>query len=291
MIVTYAPGGVTDMVGRVISEKSQEFLGQPMVVINKAGAGGTLGMDFVAKSTPDGYTVGVSATSTLAIAPAINPNLSYDPTKAFSYVCRQSILSIVIMVRADSPLNTLEKLIDFAKKNPGKLNYGSSGVGTALHFAGELLNRAAGIKMVHVPFKGGAPALMALLGGHIDLFFSNYTDAAEQVKAGKVVPLAVSSSDRLVDLPNVLTVAQKGFPDAEFTSWLGINGPAGVSMPVLEKLSEFVKKVQLIPDVKKKMITLGVTPAHMGPREFEKFAKDQYLKVRDLAKAADIKLE
>lgn len=291
LIVTYAPGGVTDVVGRLISERSQEFLRQPMVVLNKPGAGGTLGMDFLAKSKPDGHTIGVSATATLTIAPAINPNLPYDPAKAFTYICRQSILSLVIMVRADSQLNTLEKLIDYAKKNPDKLTYGSSGVGTALHLGGELLNRATGIKMIHVPFKGGAPALIALLGGHIDLFVSNYIDAAEQVKAGKVLPLVVLSGQRLGDIPNVPTIAEKGYREATITPWLGINGPAGVPAPIVERISEFVSKVQSIPEVQKKMTTLGVNPAHLGPKEFEKFSREQFVKIKELAKAANIKLE
>jgi len=292
LIVPYAPGGVTDIVGRLISEKSREFLGQPMVVVNKPGAGGTLGTDFVAKSAPDGYSLGTIGTGTFAIAPILNPNLPYDPVKALTLISRLTIFSLVIMVRADSPLNTLEKLVDYAKKNPGKLNYGSAGVGTALHFGGELFNRAAGIRMVHVPFKGTPPALMALLGGHIDLFFSNYIDAVEQVKAGKVIPLAVTTPERVIAIPHVPTVAEKGYPDAVITSWIGITGPAGITpLPIVDKLSAFIRKVLSIPDIQKKMITLGVTPAHLGPKEFEKFAKDQLEQFRDLARTANIKAE
>ncbi len=289
-IVAYAPGGVLDLGARLIAAGSAESLGQPLVILNKPGAGGALGTDFIAKAKPDGYTLGLGPVA-LAILKAINPNLSFDPVKDLTPICRLSMGSNVMVVRSDSQLNTLDKLVDYARKNPGKLNYGSSGVGGSLHFAGELFQREAGIQMVHVPYKGGAPALMALLGGHIELTFNNLQEAIEQIKAGKVIPLAVTLPERYPELPQVPSVAEKGYPGAVITSWTGVVGPAGLPRPVVEKISAYCQKVISRPDILKKLKEFWVTPAYLGPVEYGKFIASEVALYKELAGRANIKAE
>jgi tripartite-type tricarboxylate transporter receptor subunit TctC len=291
VIAPYAAGGIVDTVGRLVSSKSQENLGQPMVVVNKPGAGATLGMDFVAKSKPDGYTLGVGSNGPLAVGPAITPNLPYDPVRSFTPVCQVVGMMYILQVRADSQLNTLEKLIDYAKKNPGKLSYGSAGVGAGQHLAGELLQREAGIQMVHVPYKGSSPNVMALLGGHIDLNITTVSEAMEQIKAGKFTPLYVTGPVRDERLPQVPSIAEKGYPGAVITGWVGIVGPAGIHKDIVQKLSSYFQKTIASPDLQAKMKELWLDPTFKGPADWGKFIESEGGRFKELAKAANIKLE
>jgi tripartite-type tricarboxylate transporter receptor subunit TctC len=291
LIAPYAAGGIVDTVGRLVSSKSQESLGQPMVVVNKPGAGATLGMDFVAKSKPDGYTLGVGSNGPLGIGPAISPNLPYDPVKSFTPVCQLVAMMYILQVRADSQLNTFEKLTDYAKKNPGKLSYGSAGVGSGQHLVGELLQREAGIQMVHVPYKGSSPNVMALLGGHIDLNITTISEAMEQIKAGKLTPLVVTGSVRDERLPQVPSIAEKGYPGAVITGWVGIVGPAGLPKHIVEKLTTYFQKTLASSDFQAKMKELWLDPTFKGPAEWGKFIEREGSRFKDLAKAANIKLE
>jgi tripartite-type tricarboxylate transporter receptor subunit TctC len=290
-IIPYTPGGITDVLGRLTCSKSAEFMGQPMVVVNKPGAGGVLGADFVANSKPDGYTLSNGNIATHAINPAISSRVPYDPVKSFTPICNLIDNQNVILVRADSPLSTLEKMIDFAKKNPGKLVYGSSGVGTSNHLTAELLQQASGIQMAHVPHKGASPSLMALLGGHIEMVVSNYIDAIEQVKAGKVIALAVTSPQRFRDMPQVPSVVELGYPSVVMTPWHGVVGPAGLPKAIVDKLSGYFQKVLSTPDVKDKIYELGMTLSFKGPDDFKKWIQSEVEKYRTLAKKANIKLD
>jgi tripartite-type tricarboxylate transporter receptor subunit TctC len=291
LIAPYAAGGIVDTVGRLVSSKSQEYLGQPMVVVNKPGAGATLGMDFVAKSKADGYTLGVGSNGPLAVGPAITPNLPYDPVKSFTPVCQLVGMMYILQVRADSQLNTFEKLIDYAKKNPGKLSYGSAGVGSGQHLAGELLQREAGIQMVHVPYKGSSPNLMALLGGHIDLNITTISEAMEQIKAGKLTPLFVTGSVRDQRLPLIPSIAEKGYAGAVITGWVGIVGPAGLPNNIVKKLSNYFQKTSASPDLQGKMKELWLDPTFKSPAEWGKFIESEGTRFKELARAANIKLE
>jgi tripartite-type tricarboxylate transporter receptor subunit TctC len=291
LIAPYAAGGIVDTVGRLVASRSQEYLGQPMVVVNKPGAGAALGMDFVAKSKPDGYTLGVGSNGPLGIGPAITPNLPYDPIKSFTPVCQLVGMMYILQVRADSQLNTFEKLVDYAKKNPGKLSYGSAGVGSGQHFAGELLQREAGIQMVHVPYKGSSPNVMALLGGHIDLNITTISEAMEQIKAGKLTPLVVTGSVRDERLPQVPSLAEKGYPGAVITGWVGIVGPAGLPKPIVDRLVNYFQKSLALPDLQTKMKELWLDQTYKGPIEWGKLIENDGKRFRDLAKAANIKLE
>ncbi|MCX5914483.1 MAG: tripartite tricarboxylate transporter substrate binding protein [Deltaproteobacteria bacterium] len=291
LIAPYAAGGIVDTVGRLVSSKSQEYLGQPMVVVNKPGAGATLGMDFVAKSKPDGYTLGVGSNGPLGIGPAITPNLPYDPIKSFTPVCQLVGMMYILQVRADSQLNTFEKLVDYAKKNPGKLSYGSAGVGSGQHFVGELLQREAGIQMVHVPYKGSSPNVMALLGGHIDLNITTISEAMEQIKAGKFTPLVVTGSVRDERLPQVPSLAEKKYPGAVITGWVGILGPAGLPKHIVDRLANYFQKSLALPDLQTKMKELWLDQTYKGPFEWGKLIESEGKRFMDLAKAANIKVE
>jgi tripartite-type tricarboxylate transporter receptor subunit TctC len=291
LVAPYAAGGIVDTVGRLVASRSQEYLGQPMVVVNKPGAGAALGMDFVAKSKPDGYTLGVGSNGPLGIGPAITPNLPYDPVKSFTPVCQLVGMMYILQVRADSQLNTFEKLIDYARKNPGKLSYGSAGVGSGQHFVGELLQREAGIQMVHVPYKGSSPNVMALLGGHIDLNITTISEAMEQIKAGKLTPLVVTGPVRDERLPQVPSLAEKGYPGAVITGWVGILGPAGLPKPIVDRLAYYFQKSLALPDLQTKMKELWLDQTYKGPMEWGKLIESDGKRFRDLAKAANIKLE
>ncbi len=229
--------------------------------------------------------------ATHAINPAISSRVPYDPVKSFTPICNLIDNQNVILVRADSPLNTLEKLIDYAKKNPGKLVYGSSGAGTSNHLTAELLQQAAGIQMAHVPHKGASPSLMALLGGHIEMVVSNYIDAIEQVKAGKVIALAVTSPKRFRDMPQVPSVVELGYPSVVMTPWHGVVGPAGLPRGIVDKLSGYFQKVLSTPDVRDKIYELGMTLSFKGPDDFKKWIESEVEKYRTLAKKANIKLD
>jgi tripartite-type tricarboxylate transporter receptor subunit TctC len=287
LIIPWAPGGGADAMGRLFAEKSDEFLGQKMVVENKPGGGAVIGTNIIAKAKADGYTLGLTG-GTLTIHKAIGTDMPYDPMKDLTFISRIVTTPNVILVRADSPWNTLEKLIEYGKKNPGKLNYGTSGIGSSLHLGGELLQFAAGMKMNHVPYKGAAPAVMALLGGHIDLMFSNTVDSLAQIKAGKLIPLAITTPERSPFLPEIPSVVEKGYPNAHITNFFGIFGPAGLPRPVVDKIAGYFKKVVSLPDIQEKLKKLAVTAAYQSPEEFDKFLRDDYIRMAELAKRANI---
>ncbi len=290
LIIPWAPGGAADVMGRLFAEKSEQFLGQKMVVENKPGGGAVIGTNIIAKAKADGYTIGYTG-ATLTIHKAIGTDLPYDPMKDLTFINRTVFSPNVILVRADSPWKTLEKLIEYGKKNPGKLNYGTSGIGSTLHLGGELLQFAAQMQMNHVPYKGAAPAVMALLGGHIDLMFSNTVDSLPHIKAGKLTPLAVTSPERSRYLPEIPSVVEKGYPNAVILNYYGVFGPAGIAQPVVDKIAGFFKKVIALPDIQEKMEMFCVTPAYLGPEEWDKFLRGDYIKMAELAKRANIRVK
>ena len=290
LIIPWAPGGMTDVMGRIFAEKSAEFLGQKMVVENKPGGGAVIGTNIIAKANPDGYTIGLTG-ATLTIHKAIGTSLPYDPMKDLTFINRTVFSPNTILVRADSPWKTLENLIEYGKKNPGKLNFGTSGIGSTLHLGGELLQFAAGIQMNHVPYKGAAPAVMALLGGHIDLMFSNTVDSMAQIKAGKLTPLAVTSPERSPDLPEIPSVVEKGYPNAVILNYQGTFGPAGMPRPVVDKIAGYFKKVLSLPDIQNKLKEFSAFAAYQGPEEWDKFLHDDYRRMAELAKRANIQVK
>lgn len=290
LVVSFPPGGSTDVTARLAVENSKEYLGQPMVVLNKPGAGGMIGQHYVAKARADGYTLVIASTGVTIILPAIEASAPYNPVKDFTHVCNLAKSTIVVLVRSDSSLDTIEKLIDYAKKNPGKLNFGAV-LGSGQHLSAELLMRESGIKMTHVPFNGPAPSTMALLGGQIDLTFSTYIDSAEHIKAGKLIPLAVTAPERYFDLPQAPTFVEKGYPGIVYLLWNGIDAPAGLPKSIVDRLNEYFQKVSVSPEFQNKLKKNGLIPAYMAADEFGKLIQNEWVKYQKLCKEANIKFK
>ena len=237
-VVPFTPGGVTDTASRAVSKKMGELLGQPFVVDNRPGVGGSLATEQVARATPDGYTVLYVTSGTMAANLALYKNLKYEPLKDFIPVHGMFLSPTLLVVEASRPYKTVAELVSFAKANPGALNYGSAGTGTGTHLTSELVQAKTGIKMTHVPYKGSSPALQDLLGGRLDLMFDYTVTLLPHIKSGRLRALAVMGSKRLPALPDVPTIAEAGFAGAESSSWSGLVVPAGTPPDVVKKLSQ-----------------------------------------------------
>ena len=290
LIVTYAPGGSTDTTARLTSPKASKTLGQPFVVINKPGAGGALGYDQVAKSAPDGYTLVLYAINSV-ILKAINPALSFHPVQDFAPVSNLITQANILVVPPNSKITSVANYVETAMKNPGKITFGSSGMGSSQHLSGELFKKVAKVDMVHVPHKGSAPCVTAMLGGHIDSGFINAPDVMEQVRGGKLRPIAVTTAQRIVELPNVPTIAESGYPGFEVVSWMGIAAPAKTPRAIVEKLGKVYKEIMDDPEVPNKMKSMGFIPTYMAPDQFGAWIKKEFEKFSVLAREANIKME
>jgi tripartite-type tricarboxylate transporter receptor subunit TctC len=290
-MVPFAAGGTTDVLGRVIANKLGPALGTTVVVDNKPGAGGNIGSDFVAKAAPDGYTILGGTISSHAINVSLYPNMPYDPVKSFQPVSLIGTLPNVLVVNASSPYKTLDDVIAAARAKSEALTFGSSGNGTSQHLSGELFQSMTGAKMLHIPYKGGAPAMQALLGQQVDLVFENIVAAVPLVQSGKLRALAVTSATRAGSLPNVPTVAEAGLPGYEIVSWQAVFAPAGTPQPVVQRLSSEIGKIIRDPEVAARLAALGVEPSGAGPAELGALQKSEVAKWAKLIKASNIKLE
>ncbi|WP_068686159.1 MULTISPECIES: tripartite tricarboxylate transporter substrate binding protein [unclassified Variovorax] len=240
-VVPFTPGGVTDTTSRALAKKMGEILGQQIVIDNRPGAGGSLGTEQVARAAPDGYTILYITSGTMAANLFLYEGLKYEPLKDFIPVHGMFLSPLLLVVSQDSPFNSVSDLVAKAKAEPGKLNHGSAGVGTGTHLVAGLFQEAAGIKILHIPYKGTAPALQDMLGGRVDLMF-DYTGAVlSQIKTGKVRPLAVMSDKRLEAIPDVPTIVEAGYPGAQLSGWSGIGVPAGTPPEVVEKLADAMR--------------------------------------------------
>ncbi|MGQ2995052.1 MULTISPECIES: Bug family tripartite tricarboxylate transporter substrate binding protein [unclassified Variovorax] len=260
LVVPYSPGGMGSTFGNLMSEALSPALGQRVVVDYRPGANGGLGAALVAKAPADGYTLLMAVNSTMAINPAIYPKLQYDPIKDFSPVAMVYTSANVLMVNAKSPYRSVADLVSYAKANPGKLNYGSSGNGATPHLSGEMFRRMAGISINHVPYKGIGPAIVDLIGGQIELVFSD-TSAMTQVTGGNLRALAVTGPSRLGMAPNLPTMQEQGFPGFSIRSWYSIAAPAGTPKAVVERLNAEIAKVVRSPEMRQRMKDIGVDPA------------------------------
>ncbi|PSH63441.1 MFS transporter [Phyllobacterium brassicacearum] len=291
VIVPFAAGGNTDAFGRLVAEQLDKRLGQRFIVENKPGAGGNVGLGDLARAAPDGYTIGMGTVSSNAINQTLFKSLPYDKEKGFAPLSLIAILPNVLVVNSEKlPVNSVEELIELLKKEPGKHTYASSGVGTSIHLAGELLATKAGVKITHVPYKGSSQAIMDVVAGHIDFMFDNIPTAAQQVKAGKLRALAVTSLDKASLLPDVPTM-DSVIPGFEATSWHGIFAPAGTPPEILEKLSKEVQAILHEPEMKAKIEGMGATPVGNTSEEFASFIKDETAKWAEVIKAANIPLQ
>jgi len=292
LIVGFAPGGSTDIVGRIVAQRLGERLGQTVVVENKAGAGGTIGADATAKSAPDGYTLTLATTSTHAIAAGAYSKLPYDPVADFTPISLVAITPYLLVVNPQVKANNLAEFVALAKGQAGKLNYASAGNGTATHLAMEMLKDTAGIDLVHIPYKGNAPADVAILGGEVQAVFGSMPALLQNTKAGKVRPLAVGTAARSPALPDVPTVAEQGYPGFEAALWLGIMGPANMPKDIVDRLHKEIVAIVATPEFKAAMDANGAEPiASKSPDEFREMLRGQVTKYVKITKAIGIKLD
>lgn len=290
-VVPFAAGGTTDLLGRLIGQRLSQVLGQSVVVENRAGAGGNIGSDYVAKAPADGYTLLGGTISSHAINVSLYPKMPYDPVKNFQPIALIGTLPNVLVVNASSPWKSVQDVIAAAKAKPGTVNFGSSGNGTSQHLAAELFANMAGLRMTHVPYKGSSQAVQALLGSQVDLVFENSVAAMPMIQSGKFRALATTGPKRAAELPDVPTMAESGLNGYEIVSWQAIFAPAGTPKPIVDKLSSEIGKIIRQPDVRTKLASMGVEPSGAGPVELGNFQKSEVAKWANLIKVANIHLE
>ena len=276
LIVPFPPGGSTDIVARVIAAKMSEGIGKTVIVDNRPGAAGNVGTAEAAKAAPDGYTMLFHIATTAVINPLVMKNLTYDPLKDLQPVAMIAKIPNVLIVNKDVPARNLKELIAWIKANPGKLNYGSSGTGGAMHLSGELFKKQAGIDIQHVPYKGSAPAMQDLMGGTIVFMFDNITGSIGPAKSGQVKLLGVTTDERVGVVSDVPTIAEAGLPEFKNSSWFSLFTRAGVPAPVLARLEAEALKAINHPDTLAKLRDLGAIPAPMGAAQLDRFWKADF---------------
>lgn len=286
LIVPYSAGGTDDSTGRIIAQKLTSMLGQSVIVENKAGASGVIGADYVAKAAPDGYTVMIDA-SAFGVNGALH-KLPYDPLKDFTPVSLVATTPMLLVVNADSPFHTLAEFIAAAKAKKGAMTFSSAGTGTATHLGFELFDEKAGIDLVHVPYKGGAPALADLMGGHIDASFGLAATALPYIKGGKLRALATTAKTRMADLPDVPTLAESGFPGLEILEWNGVFLPGKTPAAIVGKLSKALHDAVADPAVAQHLRNTGMDPVGNSPAEFAAFVNHESKQWQALVKERGI---
>ena len=291
LIVPYAAGGFADTRVRLLARKLGDVLQQPVVVENKAGAGGVIGTAMVAKAAPDGYTLGTGNLAPLSVNPTLMPNLSYQVDKDLAPVILIENSPLVLSVNNDVPVSNLQELIALAKQKPGSLTFGSSGVGGAHHLSGEMFREQAGIDISHVPYKGGSLAATDLMGGHITMMFEMGYSALPAIQGKKIHPIAVTSAKRLDVLPDVPTLAEAGLPGFESYNWQGIIAPAGTPAAIIERLNTEFNRILQDPEVQQAIAQTGSQAGGGSPEDFGAFIKSETAKWAEVIKAGDIKLQ
>ena len=288
LIVPYAPGGIADMVARIVQPGLQESLKTPVLVVNKTGAAGSLGTEYVARAQPDGYTllVGLAAPQTL------NHHIyktRYDGVKDFTHITLINSNPMMLIANPKLPANNVKELIALAKAQPGKLNF--SGAGGLTSYSGEIFKQMAGIDMLHIQYKGGAPAVTAVVAGEVQLTFANYSDALQWMGTGRIKPIALTSAKRYPQTPDVPTIAESGLPGYAVEGWTGLHAPAGLSPEIANRIQQAMRDVLKRPDVIKKFEQIGAVPGGNSPEEFSKFVAAESKKWGDFVKRTGIKLE
>ena len=290
LVVPFPPGGSTDVVARMVGQRLADMLKVAVVIDNKAGAGSVLGTDFVAKAAPDGYTLVVSANPAIAPGPLMRASMPYDPLKDFTHLALLGTFPNAFVVRADHPAKTMADFIAMAKAKPGVMNYASAGVGSAGFLTGELLKQAAGIDMVHVPYKGSGPAITDLIGGQLDGMFESLVTATGYVKGGKLRMLAVSGDKRSRAWPDVPALTEV-VPGVVGGAWFGISAPAGLPAPIAQRLQAEVQAVVNASDIQARLGDLGMTPLALGGADFVAFIAGENRRWGPVIKAGNIKVE
>jgi tripartite-type tricarboxylate transporter receptor subunit TctC len=288
LVVPFAAGGSTDIIARTLGQKLNDLWGQPVVVDNRAGGSTVIGTDIVAKAPPDGHTLLVTP-APFTIVPSLSPKLPYDPQKDFEPVTLINTTPLVVVVHPGVPAKSIKDLIALAKSKPGALNYGSSGSGGSNHLAGELFNAMAGVKMVHVPYKGNAPALTDLVGGHVDLVFNGLTSALPLIKSGKLRPLGVTSLKRASALPQIPTLDEQGLKGFQAVAWNGLTAPARTPREIISRLNTDVLKVLRSPELAERLKAEGSDPVGSTVEDYAAFLRDEIAKWRKVIQLANIK--
>ena len=291
LVVPFTAGGSTDTVARIIGEKLTTRLGQPVVVENKAGAGGALGTDFVAKQPADGYTYLVGTSSTMAIAPWVYTKLPYNPTRDFTPVTLLGIADIIVVVHTSVPIRNTAELLAYAKANPGKLTFASGGNGSISHLLGEYFKSMAKVDMLHVPYKGDAQMVTDMLGGQVNLAFGTAVAWLPHIKAGKVAAVAVTNPKRSTTLTDLPTLNESGVPGYDAVQWFGIAAPTGTPAEIVSRMHSEIKAILAMPDVQKRFVELGFDVVGNTPAEFGQFLRDENAKWKKIADIAGTKLD
>lgn len=289
MVVPYAAGGGADITARIVTQEMSAVLGQPIVLDYKPGAGGVIGADAVAKSPADGYTVLYDA-SAFSVNPSLY-KLPFDAAKDFIPVSLVTTAPQVLLVPAAAPYTTVPEMLDFARKNPGALNFASAGSGTGSHLAAEAFSQQATLNLMHVPYKGGAPAITDLMGERVSMYFSNVAFSLSYIKGGKVRAIGVTSTKRLALLPEIPTLAEQGLPGFNTSEWNGVFLPKGTPPDVVQRLGKALQSALNDPKVKEKLLQLGLEPGNTTPEEFSKFVQNETSRANALVKARNIKVD
>nr|WP_232727910.1 tripartite tricarboxylate transporter substrate binding protein [Acidovorax sp. 69] len=291
LVVPFPPGGAVDIVGRLISKKLGDHLGQPVVIDNKAGAGTIVGASYVANAPADGYTLLISSGSTFTVNPALNNKLPYDPVKSYEPVGMVARVPLILLAHRDVPVSNLKQLITAVSRAPDKFSYGSFGSGTTGHFAAELTWSATGIKLMHVPYRGSAPAMSDLMGGQIPFTIDTVAAALPQLKAGKIKAIAVTGATRATQLPDVPTVAESGFAGFAADSWLAVVAPRGLPADARAKLHKALADTMADTEIRSKLIASGLEPAYQPAGAVLAQIEDELPRMRAIAQRANIRAE
>ena len=291
LVVPFTAGGSTDTVARIVAEKLTPRLGQPVIVENRAGAGGQIGSDHVAKSPPDGYTFLVGTSSTMAIAPYVFSKPLYNPNRDFAPVTLLGIADIIVVVNANVPIRNTKQLLDYARANPGKLTFASGGNGSISHLLGEYFKSMAKVDMLHVPYKGDAQMVTDLIGGQVNMAFGTAVAFLPHIKSGKVAPVAVTNPKRSTTLTELPTLNESGVPGYEAVQWFGIAAPTGTPREVIDRLYKEIRAILDMPEVQKRFTELGFDVAGSTPEEFGRFLQAENEKWKKIAEIAGTKLD
>ncbi len=291
ILVPFPAGQATDLVARALGQKLSESLGQPFVVENKAGAGGIIGTELVAKSAPDGYTLLIGSSGPLAVNPGLYSKLPYDSIKDFAPITLAVTVPLFLVAHPSFPANSVKELVSYAKSKPGRVDYASGGNGVTNHLAMELFKSTAGLFMVHVPYKGGPPALTDLIAGQVSVMFETGPGALPHVKTGRLKALAVGSVTRSSAMPNLPTVAESGYPGFDAVAWIGLVAPAGTLQPIINKLNAEVVKALKMPDIRERFLALGADPVGNSPEEFGSYIKSEIAKWGKVVKSSGAKVD
>jgi tripartite-type tricarboxylate transporter receptor subunit TctC len=291
MVVGYSPGGSVDVVGRLLGQELSKALGQPVVIDNKAGASGNIGTDFVAKAAPDGYTLLMGSAAALAANPSLYKQLPFDPVRDLAPISLIAIQPNVLLVHPSIPVATVAELIAYAKAHPGTLNYGTSGTGSSQHIAGALFQQMTGIDILHVPYRGGAPASADLIAGQVQIIFQTAPEAMPLIGAKQAKALAVTSKQRVPALRDLPTIAEAGVPGYQSSGWLAVAAPAATPAAIIERLSAELVKITREPEVQTRLFDLGLDVIGSSPDELGRFMKDEAASFREVVTTTHITID